>query len=132
MLPYYGMFVWGWRKIIKETKETITVISPACHTNANTSIHACISSYDGFASGPTAVLSCTYSHVCCCAACCVELRAGCNLERKEGKAKPPRLTSHQRAIMGKLIEVHAEDYDVRKCIRKGVFGKGAEVLCIYA
>mmetsp|Transcript_6192 Transcript_6192/g.13484 ORF Transcript_6192/g.13484 Transcript_6192/m.13484 type:complete len:191 (-) Transcript_6192:1011-1583(-) len=40
-----------------------------------------------------------------------ELRAGCNLERKSGKALPPRLTSHQRQIIGKLIEEHGEDVE---------------------
>ena len=39
------------------------------------------------------------------------MRAGCNLERNAGKAKPPRLTSHQRDIIGKLLESHKEDYD---------------------
>jgi len=38
-----------------------------------------------------------------------ELRAGCNLERKTGKAPPPKLTTHQRKIVEGLIEKHGED-----------------------
>ncbi|GAX83597.1 hypothetical protein CEUSTIGMA_g11022.t1 [Chlamydomonas eustigma] len=38
-----------------------------------------------------------------------ELRAGCNLERKTGKAPPPKLTTHQRKVVEQLIEKHGED-----------------------
>ncbi|KAG1671364.1 hypothetical protein FOA52_002974 [Chlamydomonas sp. UWO 241] len=40
-----------------------------------------------------------------------ELRAACNLERKTGKALPPRLTSHQRDIFEKLLAAHGDDVD---------------------
>lgn len=42
-----------------------------------------------------------------------ELRAGCNQERKSGRAPPPRLTATQRKIVERLQEAHGDDFDVR-------------------
>ena len=42
-----------------------------------------------------------------------ELRAGCNLERKSGRALPPRLTPKQKAVVEKLLEVHGDDFEVK-------------------
>ena len=41
-----------------------------------------------------------------------ELRAGCNLERKTGKADPPRLTPHQRQVVEVLVKTHGDDLQV--------------------
>ncbi|GFH07880.1 uncharacterized protein HaLaN_02748 [Haematococcus lacustris] len=38
-----------------------------------------------------------------------ELRAGCNLERKSGKAAPPRLTATQRTVVQALVDKHGEN-----------------------
>jgi len=38
-----------------------------------------------------------------------ELRAGCNQERKAGKAPPPRLTSMQKKIVLQLLKKHGSD-----------------------
>jgi len=40
-----------------------------------------------------------------------ELRVVCNKERKTGVAPPPRLTTHQRQIMERLIEKYGEDVE---------------------
>jgi hypothetical protein len=42
-----------------------------------------------------------------------ELRALNGLERKTGRAAPPRLTGHQTAIIAKLLEAHGDDTAVR-------------------
>lgn len=41
-----------------------------------------------------------------------ELRAGCNHERKSGKALPPKLTSTQSKVIEQLLAKHGENVEV--------------------
>lgn len=40
-----------------------------------------------------------------------ELRAACGKERKSGAAPPKRLTTHQRAIVERLVDAHGDDVE---------------------
>jgi hypothetical protein len=48
-----------------------------------------------------------------------ELRVVCNQERKTGKAPPKRLTTHQRAIVERLLAAHGEDVEVGQWCSSG-------------